>query len=741
MEPTAPQVARRLSPGSPAREVLKSARRFARTTTEALATAERRRTEARAAFEIARDDVIRHQLNELPLSRLRETTKGGLRLGAIERAGFKTVGAAAAAGERRLVQIEGVGWQTATQVVAAARQLVRAMEEGVRFRFDPDNRPDAHAALLVSLRGHEMADEAVSPVRDEAIALSNSVEGLTRRAGRTSSRVRMFFSAGRRREEALQALEQLAALMATQERESLEQRLGEANTALDVGLPSKESVWSDYEARTATYNGLLIDVGDLAPDHDAEQGFIPTDVAERVNKQPLDIELLRLSLRGYQAFGAKFALAQRKAILGDEMGLGKTIEALAAMCHLYTRGAERFLVICPASVLVNWCHEIERHTDLKAHRVHGADFDRNETLWGRQGGVGVTTFDSARYLELPDDVKLPLLVVDEAHYVKNPRAIRTQVARYWIERAERTLFLTGTPMENRVEEFRVLVDHLQPTIASRISGFDGLAGATSFRRAVAPVYLRRNQEDVLQELPDRIESEDWVELESEDFAAYRDAVASGNFMAMRQAAYMPRSPSNSAKLARLVEIVEEAVSGGRKIVVFSYFLQVLETVASALNGFAMGPLTGRVAPTARQQLVDDFAALETPAVLVSQIQAGGVGLNIQAASVVILTEPQWKPSTEDQAIARCHRMGQSRTVNVHRLLAEDSVDQRMLEIIAQKAALFDEYVRKSALKDSSPDAIDISDLEATDDAVSQAEAERRIVELERRRLGLEPDDE
>jgi hypothetical protein len=126
-----------------------------------------------------------------------------------------------------------------------------------------------------------------------------------------------------------------------------------------------------------------------------------------------------------------------------------------------------------------------------------------------------------------------------------------------------------------------------------------------------------------------------------------------------------------------------------------------------------------------------------PAVLVSQIQAGGVGLNIQSASVVILTEPQWKPTIEDQAIARCHRMGEVRSVNVHRLLAEDTVDQRMLEILATKAALFDEYVRRSELKDHSPDAVDVSDLKTTQQVGTQAEAERQIIERERKRLRME----
>ena len=192
--------------------------------------------------------------------------------------------------------------------------------------------------------------------------------------------------------------------------------------------------------------------------------------------------------------------------------------------------------------------------------------------------------------------------------------------------------------------------------------------------------------------------------------------------------------SASAKLARLTEIVDEAASNGRKIVVFSYFRDVLQMIHSVLGDIAVGPLTGSVPPAGRQDLIEEFTSRPGPAVLVSQIQAGGVGLNIQAGSVVILAEPQWKPTIEDQAIARCHRMGQVRTVDVHRLLAENSVDQRMLEILATKALLFDEYVRRSELKDATPDAVDVSDMKSTHDAVTQAEAERRIVEQERKRL-------
>ena len=167
-------------------------------------------------------------------------------------------------------------------------------------------------------------------------------------------------------------------------------------------------------------------------------------------------------------------------------------------------------------------------------------------------------------------------------------------------------------MENRVEEFRVLVSHLQPGLLPRISNVDGLIGAGHFRAAVAPVYLRRNQSDVLEELPPRVDTEEWVELTSRDLDAYRDAVAAGNFMAMRRAAYAPGSPADSAKLGRLVEIVEEASANGRKVVVFSYFRDVLNTVAAVLGGVAVGPLTGSTPPIHRQTMVDEFGLAAGP---------------------------------------------------------------------------------------------------------------------------------
>jgi SNF2 family DNA or RNA helicase len=174
-----------------------------------------------------------------------------------------------------------------------------------------------------------------------------------------------------------------------------------------------------------------------------------------------------------------------------------------------------------------------------------------------------------------------------------------------------------------------------------------------------------------------------------------------------------------------------------KVLVFSYFLETLKVIHETLGDAVVGTITGAVPPAMRQQLVDDFAKRPGHAVLLSQIEAGGVGINMQAASVVILTEPQWKPSTEEQAIARAHRMGQVRTVQVHRLLAKDCIDERIREIQEGKRLLFDEFARKSEAKNADRRAVDTSDHRPDvldDESVPVAQ---RVLAAEQYRLGLD----
>ena len=188
---------------------------------------------------------------------------------------------------------------------------------------------------------------------------------------------------------------------------------------------------------------------------------------------------------------------------------------------------------------------------------------------------------------------------------------------------------------------------------------------------------------------------------------------------------------------RPVVVCAESKAEGCKVSVFSYFLDVLEAVRGRLGPVVKGPITGKVPAAARQDLVEEFTRAEAPAALLSQIDAGGVGLNIQAASVVVICEPQWKPSTEQQAIARAHRMGQVRKVQVHRLLAKDCVDERIREIQEEKELLFEHYARRSEAKAADGMAVGTDYVRPAPLDDESIPVEQRIIVAERLRLGID----
>ena len=632
-------------------------------------------------------------------------------------AGYGSVRDVLAASPAQLDAVPGVGETTARQIAAAAAQLAAAIGP-TPVRLARDGATPAATAVVAGL--HQLRALSAIDAGPSTAAFAADLQRALGGSALAGSRLKWFLAGAGAKSAAIAALQTLAGLLDSPTGRALAGAGGAAR--LDPG-----AAWSDFEAHAADYYSALAQLVPMPADVAAAEGFLPEQIVEQVRQQELDGSLMTVTLRGYQAFGAKFALVQRRVVIGDEMGLGKTMQALAAMAHLRSAQAKtHFLVVCPASVLINWLREIATRTKLEAHRVHGDDRDAALARWLSDGGVAVVTYDSLQAIAVPPETDVSMLIVDEAHYVKNPQTARSKAVRGWTDRVERVLFLTGTPMENRIEEFRVLIGYLQPQLAAGVGSQLTAVGGDAFRRAVAPVYLRRNQVDVLSELPELVENDDWVEFTAADQGAYRDAVVAGSFMAMRQVAYVAPA-EQSAKLQRILEILDDAAETGVKVLIFSFFLDVLARVGAAVApGPSFGPITGATAPEGRQQIVDAFSAHEGHAVLLGQIQASGVGLNIQAASVVILCEPQVKPTTEAQAIARAHRMGQVRTVLVHRILAEDTVDERMLEILAGKDRLFDTYVRRSDIAEASPEATDPND----------AGLAARVVALEQQRLGV-----
>ncbi|MEU0441449.1 DEAD/DEAH box helicase [Streptomyces sp. NPDC006186] len=703
------------------REVVARGTRLAEAARQVAEDHERAVDAVREALRPLREELVREELERLPVARLRDVTQGRLRLDELEAGGFRTVQDVLRAGSYMLRQTPGVGRRTADQVLAAARQLAEAAEEYVAVRLDPDRPEPRGTALVTALHVLVEAGPQARRAAEAGAALAERLAPLLTDARPAAGRWRMLLAGRETRQRALAAVAELRTLVEEAEADGVPHRCAQASVDLLRRPENDLAAWVDFERRAADYYGLLAEIADHEPDA-AAQGFLPDEVAERVREQRLTDTHCLVSLRGYQAFGARFALAQKRVLLGDEMGLGKTVQAIAVLAHLAAEGHRHFLVVCPASVLINWTREIATRSTLHAVPLHGPNRQAAFADWRSSGGVAVTTFDALRGFPAPAGApELGLLVVDEAHYVKNPAALRSIAVRSWAENCPHVLFLTGTPMENRVAEFRNLVRILRPDFAPGTD--EPTRGSKEFRRAVAPVYLRRNQRDVLSELPTLQHTDEWEEPSPADARAYEEAVRSGNFMAMRRAAYA--RPQQSAKLGRLRELVGEAAENGLKVVVFSAFREVLGAVAEVLDG-VHGPLGGGLAPERRQQIVDDFTAAPGHAVLLAQIEAGGIGLNLQAASVVILCEPQLKPTVERQAVARAHRMGQVRPVQVHRLLTTGGLDERLVERSLTKDRLFDAYARRSAVAESTPDAVDVSDVALA----------RRIVAEEQTRLGL-----
>lgn len=660
------------------------------------------RSAALNAGNAVRNSETDRMLAEMPVERLREATRDRIRVGVLTENDLSNV-YAVLRNEDRLEQLDGIGETSANRIRAAARTLRHNTFEEMPMRIDINNRTSKHTEFLRRLRRWDAARRVAASHED--LALAEQLAPFAAAMDTTVTHALVIPTSSSTVEEYRDAVRTIVTTASA---------LSESR-----GSAQSDAPWDDFLARPADYFALLAELGFITEDEEKTHGDLPTEIVEAVRQFDLKANHLNASLRGYQSFAARFALVQRKVIIGDEMGLGKTVEAIAVLAHLRAKGEHHFLVICPAAVVTNWVREVNAKSNVAAHRLHGPDRNSAAKHWIRKGGVAVTTFETLPWLlENVAQTALGCVVVDEAHYIKNPEARRTRRTVQILNSCERAILLTGTPLENRLDEFSSLVGYLRPDLALDADEFS----PKKFRRQVAPAYLRRNQEDVLTELPDLVEVDEWVTMSGEDADTYRSAVNGRNFMAMRQSAM--KHGIKSAKMQRLIELVEEAEANGRRVIVFSHFLDVLRDVSRHMPGRVFGPLTGSVAASQRQVMVDEFSAANHGAVLVAQIVAGGVGLNIQAASVVVICEPQLKPTTEWQAIARAHRMGQLESVQVHRLLSDEGVDQRVREILARKKELFETFARESETAASAPEAYD----------VTEAELARDIIAAERQRL-------
>lgn len=441
----------------------------------------------------------------------------------------------------------------------------------------------------------------------------------------------------------------------------------------------------------------------------------------------------RATLRTYQAQGLAWLDLLRESglggILADDMGLGKTVQILALIALEKARGhlGNPALVVAPTSLMTNWSAEAARFApDLKVLVLHGADRKHKFAAIAEHDLVLTTYPLIARDRETLLVREWHMAVLDEAQTVKNPDAATTR----WLRetKAKHRFCLTGTPMENHLGELWSIMSFVNPGYLGDKAAFSrqwrtpiekraDKVRTTALARRVKPFLLRRTKTEVATELPAKSEMVETIVLEGPQRDLYdsirltmsrkvREAIAKRGLakshivvlealLRMRQACCDPALlklndgvDRPSAKLDRLIEMVEELLSEGRKIIVFSQFTSMLDLIRSRFDagGLRYSLLTGQTKD--RKTAIETFQDGAADVFLIS-LKAGGVGLNLTAADTVIIFDPWWNPAVEEQAIDRAYRIGQDKAVFVYRLVAAGTIEEKMDELKARKRALAD----------------------------------------------------
>jgi superfamily II DNA or RNA helicase len=565
--------------------------------------------------------------------------------------------------------------------------------------------------------------------------------------GAEKVRLPRLLSALRKGESVVRLDDGRLGLVRSEWREQLEPFLAAASDEQESGLRFRKNQVLLLDALLATRNDVSFD-----------------DVFEQARRRILDVQVVpeqppdsfRGALRPYQAEGLGWFSFLRElgfgGCLADDMGLGKTVQVLAMLeQRRRAAGNERrpSLVVAPRSVVFNWKSEAARFTPelrLLDHstpdRVRAADHFA-------QFDVVLTTYALLRReAEFFADVEFDYAILDEAQAIKNAASQAAKAAM--LLRAQHRLALSGTPVENHLGELGSLFEFLNPgMLRAKSSGVtkmlrhagskapDAAVARTMLARAVRPFILRRTKTQVAPELPDRVEQTIWCELEPKQRKLYdelrdfyrasllgRVAEKGMNsskihileaLLRMRQAACHPglvdkkRVGETSAKLESLFEELPILIEGGHKVLVFSQFTSLLAIVRSQVRKLGLQHAYIDGATRDREAEVHRFQTdPQVPLFLIS-LKAGGLGLNLTAAEYVFLLDPWWNPAVEAQAIDRAHRIGQSRNVFAYRLVARDTIEEKILQLQQNKRALADAIIgeENSILRQLTPEDLDL----------------------------------
>jgi hypothetical protein len=468
---------------------------------------------------------------------------------------------------------------------------------------------------------------------------------------------------------------------------------------------------------------------------------------------PLSVtaELRPYQLEGFH-FLAYLATNRFGGILADDMGLGKTLQTLSWLLWLRQQHSANsspigkatnespvanhqppILVVCPKSVMDNWRVEAERFTSGLRVKVWPASELEDFHKQLGEADLHVINYSQLRGLgESLAPIRWQAVILDEGQYIKNPNSQTAQVARSL--RADHRLVLSGTPIENRLMDLWSLMAFAMPgALGSRAQFgkiYDAKGDPFARRRLssrVRPFLLRRTKAQVAKDLPDRVEEDLYCEIEGEQKTLYRAELKRAqqlllgiktqkelakqqfhfltSLLRLRQICCHPRlvnseSDVDGAKAEALLEQLEPLMEEGHKVLVFSQFVELLELLKPLLEkrGWPLFYLVGETEN--RGKLVERFQSAEGEAVFLISLKAGGFGLNLTAASYVVLFDPWWNPAVENQAINRAHRIGQTNKVMAYRLLIKNSIEEKIRELQKQKKALAEDVLGEAKFAQS-----------------------------------------
>lgn len=417
----------------------------------------------------------------------------------------------------------------------------------------------------------------------------------------------------------------------------------------------------------------------------------------------------------FQTIGIKWMHDRDNVLLADEMGLGKTMQAIIAARLLWRENiVNQVLIVCPKTLIPTWQTEIQKWWPQVSHNVMLTSSNRQFFL--RLGTpnviIKIINYEAicreAEWLE-EQNFSHDLIIIDEAQRIKNPgktsRAVKAlKTHRRWA--------LTGTPLENKIEDLISIFDFVRPKLFSNHKDDSRYTFSRDYVKSkIGPYMLRRRAEEVLDDLPDKSEQDIEIELEAAQRETYNrmesegvlelnekgDSITVTHVFALinrlRQICNFDPVTERSAKLDRLLEDLEEVSESGRKALIFSQFVEYpygLKRLAKGLEekGQQLLQLHGQIPQNRRSAVIEAFQSDRNITVLLLNFKVGGVGLNLQAANYVFLFDRWWNPAVEDQAVKRVHRIGQTQKVFIRRFYCKDTIEERILMKLADKRRLF-----------------------------------------------------